>query len=328
MKMKRCLAFAAAILFSGTAYGETMTVGTGSAQFNGLLQFWALNDSTTHTFNYRLRRGELRFSGSLMEKADWFLMVDPSKSLRTGAISAANDNKILQDFGIAYKVYENLELTVGQFKGPTTAEGLDSSTRLLFPERSYTSRAFGDRREPGVRLSYGGKGWKAAVMSSNGQGANVDDVDNRKDLHARVEADVGSMVKVGAFTTAGNSRYRDRRRFGSNIRLTAGKFLAQLEGVQARDLGISSTAWTGDLGYSIDDRWQPVLRYDTINRIGAVNSRATACLLGLNYGLERHHLRFQAAGGRLRNMSSTNGSYAPSAGKDGNVFVLSFQAAI
>ncbi|MEK7356287.1 MAG: porin, partial [Bdellovibrionota bacterium] len=127
-----------------------LIVPTGNAKLGLLLQYWLVNDSTGTNLNNRLRRAEIKLAGSVAENTRWFVMVDPAKTMRTGAIAQTNDNKILQDLGIGFSVCPEIEVLFGQFKTPTTAEGLDSTSELLFVERAYFARTFGDRREPGV----------------------------------------------------------------------------------------------------------------------------------------------------------------------------------
>jgi len=83
----------------------------------------------------------------------YFLMIDPAKLVPApGGPNIAAKNMV-QDFGLSYAIVPELELTVGQFKAPTTAEGLDSSGDLSLPERPLVGRTFGDKREMGIRAT-------------------------------------------------------------------------------------------------------------------------------------------------------------------------------
>src|SRR6478609_5403076 len=115
-----CLALA----MPAFAAEETMQIATGKAKFNGLLQTWFLTDSSNPSVanNFRVRRTELKFSGSVVEHSRWFIMVDVAKTLSTGPISQTNDNKILQDIGVAWIANENFEMIIGQMKNLTSAE--------------------------------------------------------------------------------------------------------------------------------------------------------------------------------------------------------------
>jgi hypothetical protein len=316
-----CFAFAA---HAQEDQPKGVTISLGELKIGALMQFWGQNDSTNSNFNYRLRRAELKLNGSVVQETRWFLMIDPAKSLRTGAVAAVNDNKILQDFGVGFMLTPELELLAGQFKTPTTAEGSDSSADLFLPERSYSSRAFGDRRESGLMLTYKLKSVKVSVMSSNGQATNVDDTNNSKDLHARVDASLSDEIKVGVFTTAGDASYNNKARWGTNARIGFGRVLVRLEGVRARDATVWSTGWSADISWQTSEHWQPVIRFDGIEN----TFTASAITGGVNYLLSKNNAKIQAAYSQLRNMSGSNGSYAPSRNVDGNVAIVSFQQAL
>jgi hypothetical protein len=300
----------------GAAFAEA-NVGT-------LLQFWAVNDSTSQNYQYRIRRAEFKITGSVVEKTRFFVMMDPSKSLKTGPIAASNDNKILQDLGVAFTLAEGLELVFGQFKVPTTPEGLDSSSELLLPERAYVSRAYGDFREPGIMLTYKTSAFKASMMSSNGHGTNVDDsaVSNEKDLHGRVELQAAEHLSFGAFTSAGDSGYQDKGRWGANLRASFGSLLFRADAVRASDPAGWSTGYAGDLSYAVNENLRPVVRYEGFDNGTFIATAATA---GLNYYLAKNNAKIQAAYSFMNDMS---GTYAPLKGKEGGLFIMNFQMAL
>jgi hypothetical protein len=308
----------------GAAFAQSLTVGQGEAKVGALLQFWAVNDSTAENYQYRIRRAEFKITGSVVEKTRYFLMIDPSKSLKTGPVAATNDNKILQDFGVAFTLADGLELVFGQFKVPTTPEGLDSSSELLLPERAYVSRTYGDFREPGIMLAYKVSKFKASVMSSNGHGTNADDstIRNEKDLHARIEFQPWENLGVGAFTTAGDSGYQDKGRWGANLRASLGSLLFRADAVRASDPAGWSTGYAGDLSYAVNDRLRPVVRYEGFDNGTFIASAAT---VGLNYYLAKNNAKIQAAYSFMNDMS---GTYAPLKGKEGSLFIMNFQMAL
>jgi hypothetical protein len=317
-----------------------VTAGTGKVKFNGLLQFWTLNDTTIApaNFNFRIRRTELKFSGSVADNTRWFVMVDPSKALNltvAGLPDATKDNKIVQDVGVAWSLTPELEVIGGQFKTLTTAEGLDSSSELLFPERAYVSRAFGDARDQGMQINYKTSMIKVGAMVSQGMTrsstafttkptANLDDSNADKDLSLRVDVTPIEGVKLGAFTYANEFSYGAHGRFGANARYEANGIIARLEAVLANDYELQTKGWNLDGGYTFGE-FQPVVRWE-----GLSNDTLTgnAFWLGVNYLLAKNNAKVQLAGGALTNMNGANGSYAVSANKSGSVLILSFQAAI
>ena len=314
--------------FSQAAESQSLAVGTGSAKFNGLFQTWLVNDTAAATTtNIRLRRSELKLSGSVIEDTRWFVMMDPAKSLKTGAVSGSNDNKILQDLGVAYSITSEFELVAGQFKIPTTAEGLDSSAELPFTERSLVAKTYGDKREPGVMLTYKTSNWKIATMASNGQAANVDDTTANKDLNVRFDWMPIPSLAFGAFTTAPDFSYGTnggKGRWGVNARLLLDDLTLRAEGVLANDLGTFSRGWVLDAGYQLGD-YQPVARYYSLDNSTVVGTEAS---FGLNYYLSKNNSKIQATYGILNNLSGSNGSPSLAPDMNGTLFTLAFQAAI
>jgi hypothetical protein len=319
-----------------------VTSGAGTVKFDALLQAWVVNDTTLPTsskWDFRLRRSEMKFSGSVAPDTRWFVMIDPAKSLKTGAVVATNDNRILQDLGVAFTLVPNLELTVGQFKTPNVAEGLDSSAELFMPERSFMARFYGERREPGAMMTWKHSITALNVMISNGQGPNVDDTTNKKDLNARLDVNAAENLQLGAFTTAGDFSYGHRARWGANARTLIHGITLRAEGVYANDNHVKTKGWVTEGGYAVTPMIQPVVRYDGFNANGTT---ADAKSVGLNYYLSKNNSKIQAMYAWLDNMSgsssfsgstSTTGSYGPSAllaGSNGHgtLFILSFQAAI
>ncbi len=316
---------------------QPITVGLGSAKFNALLQTWALNDTTAlndASSNFRIRRVELKLSGSVRPRTRWFVMIDPAKSLRTGAIANTNDNKILQDFGVGFELSPNFELVAGQYKIPSTFEGLLSSGELLFPERSYVTRFFGDRRDPGVMLITNFKPLQFRVMASNGpvsssaNSANVDDTNASKDLTARLDYGFGDYLKVGAFGISSHSTLGYSTRQGANIQYEFEKFLARLEGVQGKDLDLDKNGLATEFSYFICNNFQGALRYDNFQQVSAPESSSSAYTAGATYYLEKNNSKVQLSYTALSNMAGANGTYVPTYRANGSLFVLNFQASL
>ncbi len=301
---------------------EPLTVNTGTAKINLLLQSWAYDDTTAATtkFNFRMRRAEIRFSGSLAENTRWFVMADPAKNL-----VAAGDNKILQDLGVAYAITPNLEFILGQFKIPTTAEGYEPSAELLFPERTYIARLYGDRRESGAMLAWKESIFRVNAMISSGQKSNIDDTNDKKDLSIRADVLPTDTTKFGVFASGGDYSFGMKSRFGASARATLGELLLKGEGVVARDNGVGAHGWAVDTAYSVSDRFQPAARYETFDNAGLSPHAVT---LGMNYYEAKHGAKIQAAYTLLRDMTGASGSYVPTAGSNGSLFILCFQAAI
>lgn len=329
---------------AGAAFAQTeapaplsVVAGTGKVQFNANIQTWYLDDtSLAADSNFRIRRAELKFSGSVVEHTRWFAMIDAAKSLRTGAVASTNDNKVLQDIAFVVSPIDHLELMLGQFKLLTTAEGLDSSTNLLMPERSLVGRTYGDRREPGFLVNYTigadkGTPLSLGAMVSNGGGPNVDDTTVKKDLTIRADLTPVKGVNFGAFTWLSDFKYSQRGRVGANVRYLPGAAVFRAEYVEAKDLGVRDRGVVAEAGYTFAETVQPVVRYELLKSVESIDStfwtRATS--VGANYFILKNNAKIQAAYTMgHQNFLGNGGSYAASRGGNGNLFILSFQGAI
>lgn len=325
---------------------ELVTAGFGKVKIGGLFQIWTLDDTgapaDTNT-NFRMRRAEVKINGTVDPKIRWFVMFDPAKSIAVGTGAAPGDNKILQDLGIVYTVMPDFELMVGQFKVITTAEGLDSSGELLFPERAFVTRNYGDRREPGAEINYDNKTLQVRIMASNGQpnpgnpgtntssqaSTNVNDNNNAKDVAARIDYKLLEGLKLGAFYNQSAMTTGTGQRWGANVGAEIEKLNFRAEAVTAKELDIERMGLAADAAYKITDEWQPAFRYETFQQMTSNEFTADAMTLGINYYLEGKHAKIQLAGTLMHNMNGNQGTYlATSTPKDGTVVVLNVQAAL
>jgi|GEM_PF-5668886 len=290
---------------------------------SGLLQAWTVNDTTaTATLNFLLRRAELKFSGNLTDGVRYFMMVDAAKS-------TSLTDKILQDLGVGIKLMDGLELVAGQFKTQTTAEGLDSSAELWFPERSLQARTFGDIRQPGLLLKFDQDAFKIGLMVSNGATPNVSDTNAKKDVTARIDWKAHDLVKVGAFTRAANYALDPTNGFGFNTRVKPiDKFELRADLAFAKASAVKTTGYTIDFGYQWDEKCMPVLRYDSFKANNVANA-TRAYIIGLNHNLGATNSKVEVAYGITDNVNapaSADGKYVAGT-QSGSIFTLAFQAA-
>lgn len=298
-------------------------------KMNALLQAWTLEDTSARVaahVNFRLRRAELKLSGSPVENTRYFLMVDPAKSINT---AAGADGKILQDLGVGFTIVRGLEVVAGQFKTLTTADGLESASNLLFPERSLVGRTFGDRREPGLMLTYTGQNFKAGAMVSNGQGPNADATADSKDLSLRTDVTVAPGVSVGAFGLFGDFEYNRKGRWGINSRFSPSEVATvALEFAMGRTNGINNYGVVGDVGYFVTPELQPVARYEVVRPDSNSGTVAQQASLGVNYVLLKNTAKIQTAYSYLQNLAGNNGTPIVAVGSFGHLVTVAFQMAI
>ena len=297
---------------------ESVKAGTGTVKFNAQLQAWTVYDSTdvgpnAAATNFRLRRAELKFSGNVAPEARWFVMIDPTKKLTSGAVAQTNDNKVLQDLGMAYAPLAgtDFEVIVGQFKTPTASENFDMPSQLFFPERALLSRTYGEKREPGLMLSYKTALYHARLMASNGQATNVDDNNSDKDLTGRVDVMPVEGLTTGAFVNAANwGKYQTQRgRAGLNARYKLNDWWFSGEYATGRDAGLMSHGFYLATAYSFTEKLQLSARYQLFNPNSRSDTVASARSeeLCLGYYLNPNRSKIMFSWAAVQHMNGTSG---------------------
>jgi hypothetical protein len=269
--------------------------GTGFFQPSALLQFWlyGADQDEDETFTFRIRRAELRVKGEIVPKQIGYqLMIDPARALelsRTeiaveggggGAVSVlqppgdpASPVTVLQDYFITF-MSDYADLSVGQFKIPVSLEGYGSSSKLLFPERALVSRAYGDRRDLGVRVEKKlGDYFGYSLGVFNGSGQNRPDNDIAKDAGLRLEAYPvdGLTVAAVGYTTIGKRESSGRDRLEIDARYDAHDVFVMGEYIHAWDTVERSPYVEGHGaylagGYTFFGRLQPIVRLGFLER--------------------------------------------------------------
>lgn len=335
-----------AVVSAPVAVAPVTEVFVPSWKNNALIQFWYLEDQSKAAIaadtNFRVRRAELKLTGSTAENTRWFLVADFAKSLSTTStsvvtgtspttktsvdgVNTTGDNKILQDMGIAFKLAPDLEVTLGQFKLPTTAESMQSTSELLFAERSLLTRTYGERRDPGAMLSYKYEKIKASVAMSNGQGANVDEKNDRKDYSGRIEATLPLGFSVGTFALCKDAICYDPNRYGVNLNWTSTDYYFRAEHVNSNFSQIRATGYVLDTGYKLSEQWQFAARYDSLKPNLANQFTSSAATVGVNYFYSKQNLKLQLNHTQLFNMKGNNGSYSSSADQKGSLIIFAVQ---
>ncbi|NDD93124.1 hypothetical protein EBZ37_13720, partial [bacterium] len=270
------------------------------------------NSATTSKSNFRVRRAELKVSGSVSENTRFSLMMDGAKNLNFS--DSTKDSKLLQEVAIGYSFAPSVEFIVGQFKGLSTTEGLESSAELLFPERSRVARKFGDKRKQGAQLHYRGSDWQMGAMISNGGEPNTNDTSTAKELALRAQAETPVPgVQLAAFIQARDSRMVKDRDIGTSLRLNQKNLLIRGEFVTTRTEERRGEGWAADLGYQFyDEKILPVLRYEEIRTDLNTDLVSRGWTFGLNVFSKTPQVKFQLSYSILNNFLGNNGSYEES----------------
>jgi len=241
---------------------------------------------------FRFRRVELGFSGALLAgKLRYKVALEPARALEfvntkltvtgstTGETVTAKQppgaTSVLNDATATY-VFEYAELTAGQFRIPVSWEGYNGSAKLLFPERALSTRTYGDRRDIGLKVTKAFKYFGYGVFLLNGQGQNVLDTNNQKEVALRLEAYPAEGLLVGLVvdSTVGAAHQVGRRfRAEADLRYERGPFVIQgefirgqdhinpIKGVTGADGIVNSYGYYVAAGYTISEVVQPVVRF-------------------------------------------------------------------
>jgi hypothetical protein len=297
------------------AFPEKLSVGKSGGFFQpgALLQFWGFlthnEDATTSTF--RIRRAEFRAKGEIAPKlVGYNVMIDAAKLLSfstntDGDLVPPTDTSILQDFYITF-LTDYADISVGQYKTPLSYEGYSSSSKTIFPERSRVARAYGDRRDIGLRVEKKlGDVFYYYAGLFNGSGLNRADEDNEKDGALRLEVYPvpGFTIAGVAYATIGTRDEAHRDRVEADIRYEGNNFLAQAEYIHAWDTNAAGVALEGHgayaaFGYTIMDRIQPIVRVGFLDP--SVDDEDTTLRHyegGLNYLLRGHEMKLSLVAG-------------------------------
>jgi len=263
--------------------------GNGFLQFSALLQFWFVasrqsvrppEDETT--FNFRLRRADLRAKGDIVpERIQYQMMIDAARALEpnqveaaapggSGTVKATGESKaltILQEFFITFPT-EFVDVSIGQYKIPLGYEGYNSASKTLFPERAPIERYYGDRRDIGIRLEKKiGEyvGYSAGIF--NGSGQNRADEDQAKDGTLRLELYPikGLTLAAVGYATLGKRKGTTRDRLEGDVRYEGHDLLVLAEYLAGADSHDGAKAVFGhgmvvQVGYTLFGHLQPMAR--------------------------------------------------------------------
>ena len=308
----------------------------GWLQVGALLQGWSDlqwnsgGGPRNAKFTFRMRRAEIKLSGDIIKDTASFLVAfDPAIALKftksdttvrnsadTGTTTVSSyappgNTGILKNFWVSLKS-AYLEASIGQFKHPISYEGQQSSAELLFAERAYSSRYFGDTYDMGVRLEKKFDAFRYQVFLLNGSGQNQLDTNRQKDLAVRLEATPvkGLMFGAAGLTSIGQRSSRtdalnttkDRVEVVGKLDMAGvllqGELLWGKTGATAS--GNERTKAAGryvTAGYTIAGKVQPVIRYGYLNTDKTTKpGDATSYALYSPFGVATDEVRSYEAG--------------------------------
>ena len=320
----------------------------------------ARTDKDAWASSFRVRRAEIKVKGDIIpKKFGYQVMFDPARllDLKTNAVNNVTtttapdgtmtstttsvntlgtapayggstmltgaNTSILQDVQLTYMT-DYADISIGQFKIPVSYEGANSASRLIFPERSLVSRAFGDKRDIGFKVEKKFEYFGYLLGVYNGAGQNNIDGNDQKDIALRLEAypikDL-TLAVVGYTSVGDRDLPGTKDRIEGDIKLEKSNFLLQAEAIRGWDVvgtAASHTKIQGQgfyvlAGYTFFDALQPVVRIGSIDpEVGkdegplkavagdpkslAPNDEITAYEVAVNYYLKKHDAKVQLSG--------------------------------
>jgi len=318
---------------------KKLAVGTKGLFQPGLLaQGWFVADRSngaTPLSTFRLRRAEIAVKGDILPKrVSYQIMFDPAKVRETQRVTVAGPAdamgnpttvtinnpvsaiSVLQDFYITF-VSTHADVSIGQFKIPVSWEGLNSSSKIILPERAIVSSLFGDKRDLGMRIAKQFARWGYHAGIYNGQGLNNLDTNNQKDVALRLEAyPVKGLTLAGVtYDSIGyRSRAGTKDRWEGDVRYESGPLLVQAEYIRARDIAkdgadaVTAHGFYAAVGYTLKELvphgdLQPVVRVgyvdpDTSKDLDPTMGTSDELWhydVGASYFLQGHEMKLQAS---------------------------------
>lgn len=311
---------------------SAVTSGFGKVTFGGLLQVWYQENAPTVDRTFRIRRTELRLSGTVARRARWTVMIDPSRAL--GLIqdsTIVNDSivvptaevnqasRILQDAYISIDFGQSFHLDAGQRKVPLSREGLQSSAELKTVERAlmFSNRGRGgdlaDVRDIGI-MAYGRVTPRVdyQVGIFNGLGENQNNVATKDALAGAARVVVRPGVPGLQFGASGgvNGRpdadarrilpFDPRNRLGVDGYFQRGRWTAQSELMVGRDDEQTRLGTYALAAYRISPLVEGVARVDFFDPDSSGGDNTSTAyeqldfMLGVNVYLIENRLKFQA----------------------------------
>ena len=211
-----------------------------NVEVHGLVQLYFVSSEET-VDQFKLRRGEISFKGTLTDNTSFFVMIDPAKNTQ-----GKKDSSILQDLGLTLKVLNN-KVMVGQFKRPISLEGLQSSTTLELLERATIVRVLGDKRDMGVMVQGEATAFKLQYMVGvfNGEGPNVAEANQKKDVAAMViwKPTDKTQLYASAYEGSQSAKNDVQDRVGTGGRVEWGPVAVKVEYLQAQDAKVEQDGW-------------------------------------------------------------------------------------
>jgi len=294
-------------------------VGQGTLKLGGLVQGWAFWDGNDND-RFRIRRTELKFAGDILgdERFKYTIMIDPSQVQEDNTRRSVLQDAIFTIDRLPFLPHHKVDL--GQYKLPITEEGLRSSAKLDFAERSLIGRTFGDQRDIGAMLTGDWPYVTYQLGVFNGSGQNQAERDDQKDLAARIvvrplkafelvgsEPELGQLeLGISGYHRPNHGSTNEKKRLGYEARYEYQNLVLKWEYLfgQGTASGNATTentnkaaGWYAQAGYTFAP-WCPnlqgVIRFESWDPNELVSlDKEHDLTVGLNYLIAKHNAKVQ-----------------------------------
>lgn len=298
-----------------TGSGDLVGVfGFIQPQFNYNINGKDANGKSLNTNNFTFNRARLGVMGSIPYDIDYYVVAELSQ------FKNSSNTVHLLDAYVSYTRFGKwAKITLGQFKSPFSLEQNTACSGLYTINRSeVVNQLAGPQRDLGLLISGGhdSLGVTYSLGFMNGTGFNVVDDNNNKNIIGRLVVNplknlkIGGSFKVGKinptdptkelnniFRVAGELQYtwkklflqseyiygQDKLNSASQVPIYGG--CGGIVGFETKQAGTySKSGFWAIASYKVNDKIEPVLKFDTWNSDqGVVGKRTNYYTVGLNY---------------------------------------------
>lgn len=293
-----CLAGAIA----APAAGQDSTAAriTAPVEIHGFVEVYYRTGDPTTKDGYRLRKGDLKFSGELSPRLRWRIGFDAGKalalddetegagdSLRVTGVAIDQKSRIVQDAALTYTVNHLLAIDVGQQLIPLSLEGtiptpnVETIERTMFIVERSRGTGLGDVRDVGASangLTPGGLEYHVGLFNETGESQGTTDANDQKAVVARAAYHPSffpgfQIGGSGAFE--GGPTPQRRERAGGELQYRDTRLTLRGEAMSARDGELRRFGWYGLGAFRPVPAIQLVARWDEWDRDRGAESAIT-----------------------------------------------------
>lgn len=270
------------------AQDSTRAIAVPQFDLHGFVDVFYRTGDPTNKDGYRLRKADMKFSGSLSPRLKWRVAFDAAKTLSlTNSVGTKEDSlalanaavdqksRILQDAALTYIVNPSMNFDVGQqvlqfgLEGTTPLPQVETIERTNFSVDKTRAVNLGDVRDIGASVN--GRvmrqlEYHVGVFNETGDDQGTTDSNDQKAVIARFvlhPSMVPNFEIGGTGAYEGGSPTQHRERGGTEIQYKDRSFTVRGETMSARDGLLHRFGWYGLGAVRPTPRVELVARYDS-----------------------------------------------------------------